>query len=115
MTGLSERLKKLRNNYRPKLSQQALSERLGINRATYARYETGDNEPDYDTLEKIAQFYNVSIDFLITGREFEASDEEMWKELLNPKTQLFFKDLKDAPDDKIEELIQFWEFIKNKK
>ncbi|BBP90999.1 hypothetical protein BsIDN1_46170 [Bacillus safensis] len=52
MTGLSERLRKLRNNHRPKLSQQALSERLGINRATYARYETGDNEPDYDTLEK---------------------------------------------------------------
>lgn len=39
----------------------------------------------------------------------------MWEELLDPKTELFFKDLKDAPDDKIEELIQFWEFIKSKK
>jgi hypothetical protein len=38
----------------------------------------------------------------------------MWKEFLDPKTQIFFKDLKDAPEEKIEELIRFWEFIKER-
>ncbi|MEC2039643.1 hypothetical protein P9F86_12315 [Bacillus altitudinis] len=71
--------------------------------------------PDYETLIKITDIFNVSLDFLLTGKEFDNSNEDMWKELLDPKTELFFKDLKDAPDDKIEELIQFWEFIKSKK
>ncbi|ARC62541.1 helix-turn-helix transcriptional regulator [Bacillus licheniformis] len=64
---LGERLKMLRNKQKPKLSQETLSEELGINRSTYARYETGDNDPGYKTLIKIADFYKVSLDYLIRG------------------------------------------------
>lgn len=61
-----ERLKLLRT--RKKLSQQALSDRLGLNRSTYARYETNDNQPDYDTLQTLADFFEVTVDYLL-GRE----------------------------------------------
>ncbi|MES9718981.1 helix-turn-helix domain-containing protein, partial [Bacillus safensis] len=56
MPSLCERLKQLRNVYRPKLTQQALSEELNITRAAYTRYETGDSEPDIETLISLAKF-----------------------------------------------------------
>ncbi|WP_326136316.1 helix-turn-helix domain-containing protein [Bacillus altitudinis] len=89
--------------------------KIGISRGTYAHYEINKRRPDYETLIKITDIFNVSLDYLLTGKEFDSPNEDMWKELLDPKTELFFKDLKDASDDKIEELIQFWEFLKSKK
>jgi transcriptional regulator with XRE-family HTH domain len=60
---VGQRLKMLRKQ--KKLSQQALSDRVGLNRATYARYETDDNQADYDTLQKLADFHEVSVDYLL--------------------------------------------------
>lgn len=62
----------------------------------------------------MAEFFGVSIDYLVTGNENGNSSDEMWRELLDPKKQVFFKDLMDAPEEKIEELIRFWEFIKER-
>ncbi|MFI8626366.1 helix-turn-helix domain-containing protein [Bacillus altitudinis] len=110
---LGDRLRSLREKHN--LTQEQIAKKIGISRGTYAHYEINKLRPDYETLIKITDIFNVSLDFLLTGKEFDNSNEDMWKELLDPKTELFFKDLKDAPDDKIEELIQFWEFIKSKK
>lgn len=57
------RLKQLRHN--KELSQQQLSDLIGMNRATYARYETNDNQADYETLLKLADYFEVSVDFLL--------------------------------------------------
>ncbi|GGK32982.1 transcriptional regulator [Caldalkalibacillus thermarum] len=59
----AERLKKLRKNH--DLTQQKLADHLGLKRPTYAKYETGENQPDPDTLKKIADFFNVSVDYLL--------------------------------------------------
>jgi transcriptional regulator with XRE-family HTH domain len=110
-----ERLKKLRSE--KKLTQQDLADYLGMTRQGYAKYEKEGKEgsqPDFDTLKKLSDLFDKSIDFLVTGNEKGNSPDEMWKEFLNPETQLFFKDLKDAPEEKIEELIKFWEFIKER-
>ncbi|RDY70281.1 XRE family transcriptional regulator [Halobacillus trueperi] len=52
------------------LSQEEFARRVGINRSTYARYETGKTQPDFDTLDKIAAFYDVSVDYLL-GRSIK--------------------------------------------
>lgn len=113
ITMLGDRLRSLREKHN--LTQEQIAKKIGISRGTYAHYEINKRRPDYETLIKITDIFNVSLDYLLTGKEFDSSNEDMWKELLDPKTELFFKDLKDASDDKIEELIQFWEFIKSKK
>ncbi|MBU5260781.1 helix-turn-helix domain-containing protein [Bacillus pumilus] len=110
---LGDRLRSLRE--KQNLTQEQIAKKIGISRGTYAHYEINKRRPDYETLIKITDIFNVSLDYLLTGKEFDSSNEDMWKELLDPKTELFFKDLKDASDDKIEELIQFWEFLKSKK
>ena len=47
------------------LTQRKIASRLGISRSTIGMYETGAREPDFDTLEKIADFFNVDTDYLL--------------------------------------------------
>ena len=55
--------RQLRN--RDNLSQQELGDKLGIAKSTISMYENGNREPDLETLEKIADFFNVDMDYLI--------------------------------------------------
>ncbi len=56
-------MKFLRNKKR--ITQQRLAIELGINQNTLSRYETGQRQADYDTLIKIADYFDVSIDYLL--------------------------------------------------
>ena len=58
-----EKLKKLRES-NVKL-QQDMALLLDISIRQYQRYEKGEQEPNIDTLIKIADFYNVSLDYLV--------------------------------------------------
>lgn len=46
-------------------TQIEMAQKLGISRSTIGMYETGAREPDFETLEAIADFFNVDIDYLI--------------------------------------------------
>ena len=48
-----------------KLTQDELSKKLKISRSTIGMYENGSRQPDFETLELIADFFNVDIDFLL--------------------------------------------------
>ena len=65
------RLKKLRNARQ--VTQQELADYLNVTRPTIAGYETKGKEPDYKTISMIASYFNVSIDYLLSGREFPDS------------------------------------------
>lgn len=47
------------------LTQQRLAIDLGMNQNTLSRYETGQRQADYDTLIRIADYFDVSIDYLL--------------------------------------------------
>lgn len=66
MTIFSERLKRLRKN--KCLKQQELAEILGIKSNTYSDWENGKCKPSYEKLVKIADFFSVSLDWLV-GRK----------------------------------------------
>lgn len=56
-----------------RFTQEELANKLGMKRSTYAKYETGENEPDYATLQKIADFFDITTDDLL-GRERKSSE-----------------------------------------
>jgi transcriptional regulator with XRE-family HTH domain len=60
---LGDNLKTLRKE--KKLSQTEISKIIGIAQTTYAGYENNKHEPDLRTLKKIADYYRVSVDYLI--------------------------------------------------
>ena len=47
------------------ISQLKLALDLNMSQNTISRYETGDREADYRTLIQIADYFNVSIDYLL--------------------------------------------------
>lgn len=50
-------------------TQKELAEYLNTKHQTYGAYEKGINEPNINTLIKLADYYNVSIDYLV-GRQW---------------------------------------------
>ena len=65
---LSERLLYLRTEQR--LTQQTAAEKMGLTYRSYRRYEAGEREPDASALWQMADFYGVTIDYLV-GRTDE--------------------------------------------
>lgn len=57
------RLKKLRSKTNE--TQDAIARKIGISRAVYSHLENGRNEPDNETLIKLASHYNVTTDYLL--------------------------------------------------
>ncbi len=61
-----ERIKEQRKLYG--LTQRDMAERLGISQPSYIRYENGSSEPSQENLVKIADIFDVSVDYLL-GRK----------------------------------------------
>ena len=68
MIKLPERLLNLR--LERNLSQKSLVNETGLALNTYVRYERGEREPTASVLVRIADFYNVTTDYLL-GRSDE--------------------------------------------
>lgn len=64
---LGEKLKMLRAE--KQVNQVEIANFLQIDRSTYGKYETGDSSPDYDKLIKLADYFCVSIDYLLGRTE----------------------------------------------
>ena len=63
MSILSENLKKIRKEQG--LTQEAVANGAGLVLRSYRRYEMGEREPVASTLILLADFYKVSIDYLV--------------------------------------------------
>ncbi len=72
------RLRELRNSR--KLSQQELADYLKISKSSVNMYERGEREPGLDTLEEIADFFNVDMDYL-TGKTSEIKNFDNWNKI----------------------------------
>lgn len=62
-------LKKIRKQQN--LNQQKVAIDLNISREALSHYETGKREPSLSLLVQMSQYFNVSINYLITGEEFK--------------------------------------------
>ena len=63
----SSTLKELREQNH--VTQNQLASHLKLTRSTIAGYETKGKQPDYERLLQIADYFHVSVDYLLTGSE----------------------------------------------
>ena len=76
---LGEKLKEARKQ--AGLSQEQLSEKLGVSRSAVAKWETNNGIPDVDNLKVLSKLLNVSIDYLLD--DGEVVDELVMREPYN--------------------------------
>ena len=92
MKELGERLRGLRESV--KLSQVKMAELLGVKQSSINRYEQGQSAPSLETLVKYADYFDVSLDYLLARTD-------------NPQGKLYEHRPKIAPGS--EEMKQFIE------
>lgn len=58
-----KRLKLLRTN--KKMTQEELGKKINVTKVSVSGYESGNRKPDIETTQKIADFFEVSVDYLL--------------------------------------------------
>lgn len=87
------------------LSQSELAEKIGVSPSTISMYEVGRREPDFETEEKIADFFNTDLNTL-RGRDNEHTSNN---------TLAAHFDGSEYTESELEEIRQFAEFVKNRR
>lgn len=72
----SDKLKNIRKSKR--ILQKELAQAIGVGNTTVSNWEKGLSTPDYNMLCKIADYFNVTLDFLL-DRDVEKEVETAWK------------------------------------
>lgn len=70
------RLKSLRLQH--KLTQEQLGKKINVTKVSISGYENGTRTPDVETLQKIAEVFDVSVDYLL-GRTDDPIPEDIKK------------------------------------
>ena len=131
MNTFGDRLKKLRTSIKPKMSQKDFGKLFGLSESAVGMYERNERKPDYEVLQKISEYFSVSTDYLITGKDFNSETKEnssttvtvagqsvslspdelrVFKELI--KHQAMFHDLATDPEKKVKQLIKLYKMKK---
>ena len=101
----AQQLKDLRKKI-PGFTQTDMAKKLGIAKTTYASYEQGKRTPDIETQNKIADFFNVSLDYL-HGRESKNS--------FSAKQMTVAAHIDDeVTEEQMEDILNYIDFIKQK-
>lgn len=110
---LGERLKKMREE--KGLTQEELGKIINVSKPSISRYEAGTNEPNNETLKKLANFFDVSLDYLMGYSDIK----EPANKILSDKETTIALHNENGYDDKLppearKELDDFVEFLRHK-
>lgn len=83
MSTLGDRIKLLRKE--ALLTQDELGKKLNIGKSTISQYENNINTPDIDTIKRIADIFDVSLDYLLCKSDIRKNNN--WEPTLNKKDE----------------------------
>lgn len=105
---------------RENLTQEELAIKLGVTRSAVGNWEQGNREPDFEMSEKIADFFNVDMNYL-TGRQdnddyyIELQEKQIAQEITdNQELRFLFDIARDMPKEDIIAVTEFIKRIKKK-
>ncbi len=107
---LGERLRGLRKE--KGITQKELAEKLSMDTSIICKYESGAAVPSYEALEKIADYFDISTDYLF-GRETNHlidNGDENTEEILEmvrtrPELKVLFDISKNASEQELKQMI----------
>lgn len=123
MMSFSQRLKELRKE--KGLTQQGLADKLNKSKSTISSYESNRRTPDINVVRDIAEFFNVSADYLIGKSEIRNSNDKIkqalednpelsdfWDQVSNRESmKVLFKQTRNMSDEAIEDVVRFMKSV----
>lgn len=73
--------------FEKKITKTEIAQELGIHKQSITNYLAGKGTPDYDMLAKIADYFNVSVDYLLGRSKPYPSSEDMTIKLAEPTVE----------------------------
>lgn len=107
MSIFTDRLEELMKTKSIKFNQ--LSESIGIGKNSFTYWKKNNNIPKGDILNKISEYFNVSVDYLLGISEIKTAPSDEQKEQLNELVKLSA----DLTDDEIEKVKDYVSLLKN--
>ena len=103
-----ERIKQLRKE--KALTMKQLGVAIGVAESTISLYENGKRQPDNETLSKLADFFGVSVDYLL-GRENSLSLDKQ----LEGIDFALYGETRDLTDEEKEDILSYIKFKKSQR
>jgi transcriptional regulator with XRE-family HTH domain len=113
---INNRIKNLRDHYDKNLND--IIEYIGVTKSTYTDYESGKKKPPHEHLMKLAEYYSVSVDYLLNRTNdptpirnlnedliSDNLDEELNNILNDPNIRISISDFSSWSDNDKQELI----------
>ena len=120
MNTMGGRLKALRKKYN--YTGEEVGNMLKVSKVAIYNWEKDIRSPNPDIIEKLANIYEVSTDYLITGNEptpkgyYEDPETAEYAEFLRtrPEAKMLFSASKDISKEEMEEVVNYIEYLKTK-
>ncbi len=107
------RLRKLRNE--KGLRQKDVANIINITTSAYGFYEQGKRDPDTEIIQKLADFFDVSIDYLLCRTDIrEPVSKYIDKNNINVEAQKLYTHCTELPPEAHEELESYLDYLKHK-
>lgn len=108
----ADRLKELRKSRN--ITQTDFARSFHISNGTIGNWESGKREPNLETMQKIADYFNVTVDYLI-GRSDNHSDQNPLDRQLEGIDFALWGEVRDLTDDEKRDIIEFVKFKKSQR
>ncbi|MEF2293101.1 MULTISPECIES: helix-turn-helix domain-containing protein [Virgibacillus] len=95
-------------------TQEEIAKVIGVTRPAYTAYEKGSRTPDYKILATLANYYNVTIDYLLGHSDQpHLTKEEAFESFINdPELERWYRELPKNNEEDIRRLKKIWETLK---
>lgn len=113
---IGEKIKELRKN--KKISQEQLGNAVGVSKMAISYFEKGKKAPSRETLEKIADYFDVTTDYLL-GRSEDPELNEEEDKIVSEEGKNILALIESLPEDERkkawEQLEMYVTYMQNKK
>ena len=102
---LGNKIKLLREELN--INQEELAKRINVSPSTIAMYETNKRQPNYETLSKLADIFNCTIDYLLGKSDKRNNDIDYDPDLLTIGLSTKDYDISEEKKQQIEEFAKY--------
>lgn len=116
METFGSRLRALRKK-ETNLTMKELGKKIGVSESAIGMYERGDREPDMEVIGRIADLFDVTVDYLMGRsdiREYTIEENEKFNRFKgDPTMERWFNKLPESSEEDLRKLKKMWDLIKD--